>query len=539
VAGLAAAFGSGAMTNSINEFLSTDCFFVIGSNTTENHPIIAGKILEAKNRGAKIVVADPRRIHIAHLADLHLRQRLGTDIALVNGMMNYIVEHDLHDKAFVEERTEGFEEMLDVIKEYPLDKVAEITGVPKDDIAKAAEMYAESERSAIIYAMGITQHHVGTDNVKSLANLAMLCGKMGKESCGVNPLRGQNNVQGACDLGGLPNVFTGYQKVTDPDAVKKFEQAWGVEGLNDKVGLTIPKMMDAAHEGKLKALFVHAENPMLSDPNIAHVEEALKKLELLVVLDIFMTETAELAHVVLPGSTFAERDGTYTNSERRVQRIRKAVEPVGDAKEDWLILKELMERAGMPPQPASPEEVFEELRKVTPQYAGMTYERIDEVGLQWPCPTEDHPGTPYLHKDKFARGKGQFFAIHHREPAEVPDEEYPLWLTTGRTYFHFHTTSMTRRAELLLWEVPTAYVEISREDADRFEIQDGEVVRLTTRRGSVELQAIVTDRVGPGLLFVPFHFAEAAANRLTNDALDPVANIPELKVCAVRLERVA
>ncbi|HDH96279.1 MAG TPA: formate dehydrogenase subunit alpha, partial [Proteobacteria bacterium] len=285
--------------------------------------------------------------------------------------------------------------------------------------------------------------------------------------------------------------------------------------------------------------FVLAENPMLSDPDIAHVEEALKKLELLVVVDIFMTETAELAHVVLPGTTFAERDGTFTNSERRVQRIRKAVEPVGDAKEDWLILKELMERSGMPQQPSSPKEIFEELRKLTPQYAGMTYERIDEFGLQWPCPTEDHPGTPYLHKDKFARGKGQFFAIHHREPVEVPDEEYPFWLTTGRTYFHFHTTSMTRRSKLLEWEAPDAYVEVSREDAERLGIGDGDAIRLSTRRGSVEARAVISDRVKAGLVFIPFHFAEAAANRLTIDAVDPVANIPEFKVCAVRLEKVA
>ena len=527
------------MTNSINEFLDTDCFFIIGSNTTENHPVIAGKILEAKNKGAKIIVADPRRIHIARLADIHLQQRLGTDIALINGMMNYIVERGWHDEAYIRERTEGFEELLGVIKDYPLDKVEQITGVPKDDIAKAAELYATSEKSAIIYAMGITQHHVGTDNVKSLANLAMLCGKVGKESCGVNPLRGQNNVQGACDLGGLPNVYPGYQKVTDEAARRKFEQAWGVEGLNDKVGLTIPKMMDAAYEGKLKALFVLAENPMLSDPNIAHVEEALKKLELLVVVDIFMNETAELAHVVLPGSTFAERDGTFTNSERRVQRIRKAVNPPGEAKEDWIIIKELMERSGMPPQPSSPEEIFEELRKLTPQYAGMTYERIDEVGLHWPCPAEDHPGTPYLHKDKFARGKGRFFAVHHVEPAEVPDDEYPFWLTTGRTYFHFHTTSMTRRAPLLSWEVPGAYVEISRDDARELGVGDGDIVRLTTRRGSVEARAVVTDRVKRGLIFIPFHFAEAAANRLTNDVLDPTAGIPELKVCAVKVEKVA
>lgn len=527
------------MTNSINEFVNTDCFFIIGSNTTETHPIIAGKILEAKNRGAKLIVADPRRIHLSRFADVYIQQRLGTDIALINGMINYIIERKLYDKSYVDERTEGFDELVECVREYSPENVEKVTGVSKELIARAAELYATSDKSAIIYAMGITQHHVGTDNVKSLANLAMLCGKVGKEASGVNPLRGQNNVQGACDMGGLPNVFCGYQRVDDADVQRKFRSAWHADELSDKIGLTLPKMIEAAHAGELKALFVLAENPMLTDPNIAHVEEALKKLEFLAVVDIFMTETAQLAHVVLPGTSFAERDGTYTNTERRVQRIRKAVEPPGEAKPEWLIIKELMERSGMPSQPNSPKEIFEEIRKVTPQYAGMTYERLDEFGLQWPCPTVDHPGTVYLHKDKFSHGKGRFFAVRHKEPFETVDEVYSFWLTTGRTYFHYHTTSMTRKSPILVWESPTAYVEISKEDAEKLGIKSGDDVRITSRRGSIETKVLVTDKVNSGTVFIPFHFAEAAANRLTVSALDPVSNIPEFKVCAVKIEKVA
>ncbi len=539
------------MTNSVPEFEEyTDCFLVTGSNTSEAHPLIFTRVMRAQKRGAKIIVVDPRDIQIAKIADVHLQQRPGTDVAWINGMMRVIIEEDLYDKDFVAERTEGFEELKAAVAEYTPERVEQITGIPAADLVEAARIYARAERAAILYAMGITQHTTGVDNVVSCANLAMLTGNVGKEGTGVNPLRGQNNVQGACDLGGLPNVYSGYQAVTVEAVQAKFEEAWGGAGPL-RVGLTVTEMMEAAHGGALKALYVLGENPMVSDPDINHVREALQRCEFLVVQDIFLTETAQLADVVLPGTTFAEKDGTFTGTDRRIQRIRQAIEPLGDGRADWAIIAELGTRMqaagnGAPASPFggwhydSPAQIMDEIAALTPIYGGASYERLERDGFtQWPVPSADHPGTPYLHKGKFSRGLGHFSAVAFQEPDEAPDEEYPLTLTTGRIMFHYHTGSMTRRSEKLHQEVPEGYVEISPEDADRLGLGKSEPVRVVSRRGEIETKAWITRRVPPGTVFIPFHFAESAANVLTNPALDPVAKIPEYKVAAVRVERVA
>jgi formate dehydrogenase alpha subunit len=527
------------MTNSVPEFSTeTQCFLITGSNTSEAHPLIASHVMKAKERGAEIVVVDPRKVQIGRLADLYLRPRPGTDVAWVNGMMNVIINEGLEDQGFIEERTEGYEELREVVMEYTPERVEEISGIPADGLRKAARMYAGRKPAAILYAMGITQHTTGTDNVKSCANLAMLTGNMGVAGGGVNPLRGQNNVQGACDLGALSNVYPGYQSVTAPEMKAKFEDAWGVEGLSDQVGLRVTAMVDGACEGSVRALYVMGENPMVSDPDINHVRRCLSQLDLLVVQDIFLTETAQLAHVVLPGASFAEKNGTFTGTDRRIQRVRRAIEPLGETKPDWEILCQLAQRMGASGFDFdSPAEVMDEIARVTPIYGGVSYERLEKEGfLQWPVPTADRPGTPYLHKGKFSRGLGRFHAIHFREAAELPDEEYPFILTTGRLMFHWHTGSMTRRSEKLNQEVPEAYVEMHPDDAEHIGLNHAERARLASRRGEIELNVRVTPRIRPGVVFVPFHFAEAAANALTHAALDPDSGIPEYKVCAVRVE---
>ncbi len=536
--GLAASFGSGAMTNSIAEIEDADCIFVIGSNTTSSHPLVATRIFRALEKGAKLVVADPRKIQLALKADTHARQRLGTDVALLNGMMHVILKNNWHDQAFVEERCEGFEEFKQVIDNYPPEKAAEITGVSADDIVKIAEYYAKAEAASIIYCMGITQHTTGVDNVKSLANLAMLTGNMGKESTGVNPLRGQNNVQGACDMGGLPNVYSGYQAVNVIDNQMKFEKAWNAK-LSDQIGLTIPFMLSGLAEGSLKALYVVGENPMVSDPDIGHVEKAIKNTEFLVVQDIFLTPTAELAHVVLPGTSFAEKDGTFSNTERRVQLIRKAIEPVGESKADWEIIQELSNRFGYQMNYESAEDIMKEISTLTPSYGGITYERLQGDGLAWPCPDKEHPGTKFLHKDKFARGLGLFHAIEYQPPAEVVDEEFPFWLSTGRVHVHFHTGTMTRVSPTLHAEIPEGSLEMHPGDAERLGVRQGEKVKVASRRGEITVKVALTDRVDEGVLFMPFHFVETCANVLTNPAHDPIAKIPEYKVCAVKVEKAA
>jgi formate dehydrogenase alpha subunit len=528
------------MTNSVPEFeTDTNCFLVIGSNTSEGHPLIATRVLKGKKRGAKLLVIDPRQNQIGRWADLYLSFRPGTDVAVFNGLMNVIIGEGLADEAFIAERTEGYEELKALVAEYTPEKVEGITDIPADKLREAARMYAQNKPAAILYAMGITQHTTGVDNVKSTANLAMLCGNMGIAGGGVNPLRGQNNVQGACDMGGLPNVYSGYQVVTAPEAQEKFRQAWGNTGPLT-VGLTVTEMVNAAGEGKVRALYVMAENPLLSDPDLNHARHCLEQAEFLVVQDIFPSETAELAHVVLPGASFAEKDGTFTATDRRVQLVRKAIEPLGDSRPDWQIVCQLAQKMGASGFDfASPKEVMEEIARLTPSYGGVSYERLEELGsLQWPCPAPDHPGTPYLHKGKFSRGLGKFHALPFKEAAELPDEEYPLTLTTGRLMFHWHTGTMTRRSRKLESEVPEAYVEMHPDDARQVGVNGHRRVRVTSRRGQIELGVRVTERIKPGIVFIPFHFAEAAANALTHAALDPIAKIPEYKVCAVKVEPV-
>lgn len=526
------------MTNSIADIAKADCIFVIGSNTTENHPVIALKVKEAVRRGAKLIVADPRYIELVDWAYLWLRQKPGTDLALINGLLHVIIKEELYDKDFIAQRTEGFEQVKLAVEEYTPEKVAEVTGVPAEDIVRAARIYAAGPRSSILYAMGITQHITGTANVIALANLAMACGQIGKEGSGVNPLRGQNNVQGSCDMGGLPNVLPGYQPVTDAEVRQKFAQAWGIPELPERNGLTLMEMMRAAEEGKLKGMYILGENPVLTDPDASHVEKALRSLDFLVVQDIFLTETARLADVVLPGASFAEKEGTFTNTERRVQLVEKAIDPPGEARPDWQIIKEIMERLGYPAPYSSPEEIMAEIARVTPIYAGITYGRLKEKGLQWPVPHPEHPGTPILHKEKFTRGLGQFQAVHYLPPAEEPDEEYPFLFTTGRLLYHYHTV-ISRKARGLEEICSEPVVEINPDDAARLGIEDGEVVEIVSRRGKVKVKAWVTNRVPPKVVFMSFHFWEAAANFLTIPALDPVAKIPEYKTCAVQVRKVS
>ncbi len=537
VAGLAQAFGSGAMTNSIEDLDQATTIFVIGSNTTECHPIIGAAIKRAAQRGVPLIVADPRTIELTEYAAVHLRQRHGTDVALVNGLMNVILSEGLEDEQFIAERTEGFAEFRASVEPYTPELAERITGVAAEDIIRAARLYAQAPAAAIIYSMGITQHTTGTDNVLSLANLALLTGNLGKRGAGVNPLRGQNNVQGACDMGGLPNVFPGYQKVDDDEARAKFEVVWG-SSLPASSGLTVVEMINAAAKGAVKALYVMGENPMLSDPHQSHVEEALKKLGLLIVQDIFLTETAQLADVVLPATSFAEKEGTFTNTERRVQRVRKALEPPGEARGDWQIICELARRMGSEMSYSGAAAIQDEIAFLTPSYKGITYDRLEQGSLQWPCPDRDHPGTPILHVGRFTRGLGKFHAVEFIPAQELPDDDYPFALSTGRILQHFHTGTMSRRSEVLGALVSVGVIEINPQDAERLGIADGQPVRVSSRRGEIEINAVVTDRVTPGTLFLAFHYREAPANRLTIAALDPVAKIPEFKVCAVKIEPV-
>ncbi len=537
MAGLATTFGSGAMTNSINDIGDAACILAIGTNTTEAHPIIGFNIKKAVRRGTKLIVANPREIQLVRFADIWLRHNLGTDVALLMGMMRVIVDERLLDSAFIEERCEDFDAFRESLKNFGLIVVEKITGVPADQIAEAARMYATNSPASILYAMGITQHSHGTDNVIATANLAMLTGNIGKPGSGVNPLRGQNNVQGACDMGALPNVYPGYQAISDPAIKEKFEVAWGCS-LSAQPGLTVIDILEAAYTEQLKAVYVIGENPVLSEPEAKHAEEALRKLEFLVVQDMFLTETAQLADVVLPGTTFAEKDGTFTNTERRVQRIRKVIEPIGNSKPDWWItcqLAQRMESRGF--DFTHPSEIMDEIGGLTPSYGGISYERLETTGLQWPCPTREHPGTPILHSKQFTRGKGRFVPLEYKPPAELPDDEYPLALTTGRSLFHFHTGTMSRKVTGLNIFRGEEQVEINPADALRLGIADGETIKVISRRGEVIAKAKVTDISPPGAIFMTFHFAESPTNVLTNPALDPVSKIPEFKVCAVRIEK--
>lgn len=537
VVGLVQCFGSGAMTNSISEISDAACILAIGTNTTEAHPIIGLEVKKAVSKGAKLIVANPREIDLVRFADLWLRHRPGTDVVLLMGMMRVIVDEGLSDLSFIEQRCENFDAFRESLKNFSLDFVERITGVPRNKIVEAARIYATDKPSSLLYAMGITQHSHGTDNVIATANLAMLTGNIGQPSSGVNPLRGHNNVQGACDLGALPNVYPGYQAVADPAIRDKFEAAWGCS-LPSAPGLPITEIIPAAYQGRIKALYLIGENPTLSEPDAGHAREALEKLEFFVVQDIFLTETARLADVVLPGATFAEKDGTFTNTERRVQRVRKAIEPIGNSKPDWWITGQIAQRMGGKGFDfAHPSQIMEEIASLTPSYGGISYNRLDNGGLQWPCPTQDHPGTPILHIKQFTRGKGRFTPLEYKPPVELPDDEYPLMLTTGRSLYHFHTGTLTRKVKGLNILRGEGLVEINPEDASALGITDGEMVKIVSRRGKIKAKARVTGVSPRGVVYMNFHFAESPTNLLTNPALDPISKIPEYKVCAVRIER--
>jgi formate dehydrogenase alpha subunit len=539
VAGLAAAFGSGAMTNSIAEIEDAGCIFVIGSNTTACHPLVARRILRAKDKGARLIVADPRNIHLARFADVAVNHRLGSDVALLNGMMHIIIQNNWYDQDYISQRTEGFDELKEAVERYTPERVQSITGVNPVDLECMAGLYANNPPASLLYAMGITQHTSGVDNVKSCCNLALLCGNVGVHGGGVNPLRGQNNVQGACDMGGLPNVFPGYQPVNDEKIRQKFATAWKTD-LPERAGYTVTEMVQMMIEGDLKALYVIGENPKLSDADRNHLNKALANLDFLVVQGLFLSETAQVADVVLAAASVAEKEGTFTNTERRCLRIHKAIEPIADTLPDWQIIAKLSGAMGYEMDYTGTEEIFDELATLTPKsYGGMSYARLGIDGLQWPCPDSNHPGTPYLHKDEFARGKGQFHAIEYRDPAEQPDEQYPYYLTTGRMFAHFHTGTMTRVSDHLDSEQKTGYVEMNPKDAVELDIKEGEMVSLSSRRGTIEAPAKLSSEVGPGVLFVPIHFGENPANMLTNPACDPVAKIPEFKVCAANIQKLS
>jgi formate dehydrogenase alpha subunit len=529
------------MTNSIADIVEANVLLVIGSNTTESHPVLSLRMKKAvRERGAKLILADPRRIELADFAYLHLRQIPGTDVALANTLAHVILQEGLEKREFIESRTEGFDAFREAMQEWTPERGQHVTGVPAADLVQAARLYATAPAAAIFWAMGITQHTTGTDNVKSMANLALLTGQVGRPGTGLNPLRGQNNVQGACDMGGLVNVYPGYQAVSDPAMRDKFAAGWGVapEQLSLTPGLTVTEIMDGVLDGRVKAVYIMGENPLLSDPNLSHVREALEEVDLLVVQDIFLNETALLADVVLPAASFAEKTGTFTNTERRVHLIRPAIEPQGEALADWVILSRLAQEFGAAWSYDSVTQIFDELAALTPQYAGMSHSRLESGGLQWPCPTPDHPGTQILHVGKFARGLGLFSAVEFKPAAELPDETYPLILSTGRVLYHWHGGTMSRRSPTLESLAPEPEVEINPQDAARFGVSAGQLVAVTSRRGSIEARAVITLRSPPGTVFMTFHYAEAAANLLTAKNIDPVAKIPEYKVTAVHIEPV-
>jgi formate dehydrogenase alpha subunit len=493
------------------------------------------EIKQAVRRGAKLIVVNPRRIELVNRADLWLRPRPGTNVPLLMGMARVILDEGLHDATFIGERCENFELFRQSLEQYDLENVSRITGIAQEDIVKAARMYASNRPATIIYGMGVVHQSFGTDGVMAIADLAMLTGNVGRPGSGVNPLRGQNNVQGACDMGALPDVYPGYQKVTDTAVQQKFARVWG-KVPEAKKGLTIPEMLDAACEGKVKAMYIIGENPLLSDPDINHVKKAFSKLELLIVQDIFMTETARMAHVVLPGASFAEKDGTFTKTERRVQRVRKAVEPVGESRPDWQIVCSLAHKMGAEGFTyQTTNQIMQEINSLAPIYGGISFECLEQESLQWPCPAPNHGGTPILHMDKFSRGRGKFMPLDYKPSVELPDASYPLVLSTGRSLYQYHTGTMTRRVKGLNTLLNEERLEINPQDAAGLNISDGDWVQVTSRRGSIKVKAHPTENNPPGLVYMTFHFAESPANVLTGAAVDPVTQTPDYKVTAVRV----
>lgn len=543
VAGLATTFGSGAMTNGFDSIKEADYIFCIGSNNMEAHPLFGRKLIQAQKNGAKLVVLDPRYTPTAKIADEYVQFKTGTDVALMNGMIKVIIDNDLQDDEFIKNRTKGFDELKETVQKYDLETVSEITHIAPEVIEELAIEYAKADKAAIVYSLGITEHSHGADNVMSTANLAMLTGNIGREGTGVNPLRGQNNVQGACDMGALPSDYVGYRKVADQETTDWFNEYYGTN-LPAKPGLTLVEMMNAAHAGDLKVLYIHGEDPVLSDADIKHTKEALANLDMLIVQELFMTDTAQCADVVLPAAGWGEQEGTFTNGERRVQCLHKAQEPPEGAMLDWKIMEEIAVRMGVPREKFhydSAEEIFEEIRECAPIFAGMNRERLDTPeALHWPCPSVDDPCQPLMHKDKFAHpdGLGIFQALEHRGPVEVPDEEYPLLLTTTRVLFHYHA-AMTRRCKTLDNEVKTGFIEINTEDAKELGILNNEIVKASSRRGEIEIPARVTDDIKKGIVNIPMHFTECAANMLTNsDSFDPKCKMVELKACAIKVEKI-
>lgn len=534
VSGLNQSFGSGASTNSYDELPFMDCILIIGSNPTEAHPIVGWRIRTAIDNGVKIIVCDPRKILPAESADIYIQHYPGTDIALINAMINFIVTENLHDKEFIEKRTEGFEQLWETVKDYTPESVENITGVKPSIIKQAAKLYATSKRSCIMYSLGMTEHIVGTDNIISMANLAMVCGHVGKEFSGLYPMRGQNNVQGACDMGALPNVYSGYQSVTDEEVRKKFEKSWGVN-LPSGAGLTLTDMMYKAIEGSLKCFYIIGEDQLRTDPDTHMIERALGNLEFLVVQEIFLSETAKKADVVLPGASFAEKNGTFTCAERRFQRVRRAIEPIS-GKTDGDIICEVSKRLGFVME-SDPKKVCDEMASLSPIFTGVSFERLEGNGLQWPVPSKDHPGTPVVHLGKFRRGLGKFIPVKNKPPAEVPDKEYPFILSTGRMLFHYNTGTMTTRVANLIREYPRNFVQINTADAEKLGIKRRQRVRVKTRRGELEVLAEITDKVKMGVLWMPFHFSNEPTNVLTNSAFDPVCRTGEYKACAARVEK--
>ena len=542
VAGLAMTLGSGAMTNPIEDITKKpDVIMLVGSNPEEAHPVVGMQIRQAVQRGCKLIVVDPRDIGLAKHADIHLKLKPGTNVAFANGIMNVIISEGLQDEKFIAERTEGYEKIKEIVKEYTPEKVAEICHIDAEDLKKAAIMYAKANRAPIIYCLGVTEHSTGTEGVMSMSNMALLVGKLGREGCGVNPLRGQNNVQGACDMGASPTDFPGYQKVANPEVVAKFEKAWNTK-LNPNPGLHATDVFPAAIRGDVKGLYIYGEDPVVTDPDTHHIIKALESLEFFVIQELFMTETAQYADVILPGVSYAEKEGTFTNTERRVQRVRKAVTIPGNARLDTDIIIDLMNRMGYPQPHLTAAEIMDEIASVTPSFGGISHARLDseEVGgrgLQWPCPTKDHPGTPIMHVGKFARGLGWFYPAEYVPSAELPDEEYPIILMTGRILYHYTTRAMTGKTEELMEIEGHSFIEINEEDAAELGIQNGDKVRLTSRRGQIESTARVGTKVSKGESWMPFHFPDGNANWLTNAALDKYARIPEYKVCAIKIEK--
>lgn len=546
VTGLQLAIGSSAMSNSIAEMEHLDTFIVTGSNTTETHPVISLSLKKAvRENGAKLIVIDPRQIELTDFATLWLRQKPGTDVAVYSAMAHVIVTEERYDEDFIGKRTEGFQDYIESLEQCTPEWAEAISGVPADDIRLAARMYADADRAAFYWGMGISQSVHGTDNALSLANLALMTGNLGKAGTGLNPLRGQNNVQGCSDSGGLPNVYTAYQRVDDPDIKHKFEKAWHTH-LSDDVGLTVTEMVDGALTGEIRAMLVMGENPIMSEPNLSHAKHAIEALDLLVCIDIFMNETGELADVILPSASFAEKDGTFTNSDRRIQRVRQALPAVGQSRSDWQIMCDLAHRledflgveisAGFSYDTV--EAIWDEMRMLTPPFYGITYERLErDGGVHWPCPSLDHPGTPYLFEDDFPRGKGKFWALDYTSDSETPDDEYNYHLTTGRVLFHWHGGTMTRRSALDS-AFPEPIIEMHPDDAQTLHLISGDWVDITSRRGSIICRVLVTGRSPVGTIFLPFHFVEAAANILTLDKIDPRAKIPDFKMAAVKLRKV-